>query len=135
MADVPTLVIDANLNKRIATELKRRGRRAVALSELHLRHAKDPDLLRALAEHFGDEPWVLVTGDDNLPAVHADVIQEMSTTLATVDARRPPTYLGDEDGWGREVVHRWAHLMEKQSPGSIRRYSTGGGRRWARRRR
>jgi hypothetical protein len=135
VAKVPTLVIDADLNRRIATELKRRGRRAVALSELQLRHAKDPELLMSLAEYFGDEPWVLVTGDDKMPAVHPDVIQEVGATLATVDGRRPPTYLDDEDGWGREVVHRWAHLMEKQTPGSIRRYSAGGGRNWARRRR
>ncbi len=89
MAKVPTLVIDADLNRRIATELKRRGRRAVALSELQLRHAKDPELLMSLAEYFGDEPWVLVTGDDNMPAVHPDVIQEVGATLGTVDAIGP----------------------------------------------
>ncbi len=130
-----TLVIDADLNKRIATELKRRGRIAIALSELRLRHAKDPDLLRALAEHFGDRPWVLVTGDDNMPAVHADVIMEVRATLATIDPRRPSDYLEDEDAWGREVAHRWAHVMARQAPGSIRRYSGNGGRRWTRRRR
>ena len=107
----------------------------MAISELQLRHAKDPALLQALAEHFGEEPWVLVTGDDNMPAVHAEVILELGATLATVDQRRPPGYGGDEDAWGREVVHRWAHTIEKQPPGSIRRYSAGGGRRWARRRR
>lgn len=135
MAKVPTLVIDADLNKRIATELKRRGRDAVALSELQLRHAKDPELLRQLSQHFGEEPWVLVTGDDNMPAVHLEIIQELGVTLATIDARRPPAYLDDEDGWGREVVHRSAHLIEKKQPGSIRRYSTAGGRTWTRRRR
>ncbi len=101
MATEPILVIDADLNKRIATELKRRGRQAVALSELHLRHVKDPELLRALAAHFGDKPWILVTGDDNMPAVHADVIHEVGATLATVDPRWPPGYRGDEDAWGR----------------------------------
>lgn len=135
MGNEPTLVIDADLNKRIATELKRRGRKAVALSELHLRHAKDPEVLRSLAAHFGDEPWVLVTGDDNMPAVHAGVILKVGATLATVDRRRPPGYGRDEDAWGREVVHRWAHLIERQPSGSIRRYSAGGGRRWTRRRR
>ncbi len=50
MGQVCKLVIDADLNKRIAIELKRRGRQAVALSALQLRHA---ELLRALAEHFG----------------------------------------------------------------------------------
>ncbi len=104
MAKVPTLVIDADLNKHIATELKRRGRHAVAISELELRHAKDPELLRSLAEHFGDDPWVLVTADDNMPAVHPEVIEEVSATLATVDGRRPPAYRDDEDGGGA----RWS---------------------------
>jgi len=135
VANESTLVIDADLNKRIATELKRRGRTAIALSELRLRHAKDPDLLRALAEHFGDSPWVLVTGDYNMPVVHADVIVEVRATLATIDPRRPPEYLDDEDAWGREVAHRWAHVMARQPPGSIRRYSGNGGRKWTRRRR
>lgn len=128
MANESTLVIDADLNKRIATELKRRGRTAIALSELRLRQAKDPDLLRSLDERFGDTPWVLVTGDDNTPAVHADVIVEVGATLATIDPRRPPEYLDDEDAWGREVAHRWARVMARQPPGSIRRYSGNG---WA----
>jgi hypothetical protein len=98
-----TLVIDASLNKRIATELKRRGRDAIALSELQLRHAKDPELLRALADHYDERQWVLVTAD--------------------------------EDAWGREVAHRWAHMMERRSTGSVRRYSDRGGGKWAPRRR
>ena len=128
-------MIDADLNKRIATELKRRGRNAVGVSELRLRHARDPDLLRSLAENFEREHWVLVTGDDNMPAVHADVIAELNATVATIEPRRPTEYIDNEDGWGREIVHRWAHLMERQDPGSIRRYSAGGGRNWVRRRR
>jgi molybdopterin converting factor small subunit len=32
---------------------------ATALSELQLRHAKDPELLRALAEHYAERTWVL----------------------------------------------------------------------------
>lgn len=135
MGTPAALVIDASLNKRIATELKRRGRDAIALSELQLRHAKDPDLLRTLAEHFSNQPWVLVTADDNLPAAHAAVVAEVQATVATVDPRRPPAYADDEDAWGREVAHRWAHIMERQQPGTVRRYSDRGGRRWAPRRR
>jgi hypothetical protein len=135
LASRAKLIIDADLNKRVATELNRRGRDAIALSELQLRHAKDPDLLRALAQHFSDERWVLVTGDDNMPAVHAAVIAEVNATIATVDPRRPPEYAESEDAWGREVTHRWAHAMEQQADGSVRRYSAGGGRRWSRRRR
>ncbi len=135
MATPATLVIDASLNKRIATELKRRGRDAGALSELQLRHAKDPELLHAPAEHFADQHWVLVTADDNLPAAHAPVVAEVQATIATVDPRRTSTYTDDEDAWGREVAHRWAHMMERQPKGSIRRYSDRGGRKWAPRRR
>lgn len=134
MAAEATLVIDADLNKRIATELKRRGRTAIALSELQVHRSLDPDLLRALADYFGDEPWVLVTGDDSMPAVHAEVIAEVHATLATVDRRRPPGY-DDDDAWGREITHRWAHVMARQTSGSIRRYGENGGRRWTRRRR
>ena len=135
MGTPAALVIDASLNKRIATELKRRGRDAIALSELQLRHAKDPELLRALAEHFAERPWVLVTADDNLPATHADVVSEVNAKIATIDPRRSPTYAMDEDAWGREVAHRWAHMMERQQPGSVRRYSDRGGRKWTPRRR
>ena len=34
------------------------------------------------------------------------------------------------DAWRREIVHRWAHLMVAQRPGSIVRYSAARGRRW-----
>ena len=91
--------------------------------------------LLALAEHYGARHWVLVTADDNLPATHADVVAEVSATIATVDPRRSADYADDEDAWGREVAHRWAHMMERQSEGSVRRYSDRGGRKWTPRRR
>lgn len=128
------MVIDASLNKRLATELNRRGRRAIALSELKLRHEKDPDLLRALAATFA-EPWVLVTADDNLPAAHHDVVAETGATVCTVDPHRGSGYELRPDEWGRDVVHRWAHAMAQQSEGTVKRYSASGGRRWTRRRR
>lgn len=78
--------------------------------------------------------WVLVTGDDSMPAVHADVINEVHATLATIDRRRPPGY-EDDDAWGREVTHRWAHLMARQTPGTVRRYGATGSRLWVPRRR
>ena len=137
MAAEATLVIDADLPKRIATELNRRGRTAIALSELLLHRSLDPDLLRALADHFGDAPWVLVTGDDAMPAVHPEVINEVHATLATIDPRRSHGYADDQaqDAWRREIVHRWAHKMAVQAPGTIRRYGENGGRTWTRRRR
>jgi len=134
VAPEATLVIDASLNRRIATELKARGRMVVAASELKLHRVKDPPLLRALSEHFGDAPWVLVTADDAMPAEHGRLILELGATLATIDPRRPAQF-DDDDAWGREVAHRWAHTMTLQPAGSIRRYGEAGGRTWTHRRR
>lgn len=127
MASDATLVIDASLSKRIATELKARGRPAIAVSELKLHRLLDPALLRGLSAHFADVPWVLVTADDAMPAEHADLIAELGVTLSTIDTRRPAGYLSD-DPWGREIAHRWAHVMAAQAAGTIRRYSEAGGR-------
>jgi hypothetical protein len=44
------LIIDASADKRLATELRERGRPAEALSGLGLQHSLDEDLLPALAK-------------------------------------------------------------------------------------
>ena len=134
MASGATLVIDASLSNRIATELKLRGRPAIAASELKLHRVLDPVLLRGLSAHFADAPWVLVTADDAMPAEHPDLLAELGVTLSTIDSRRPGDYPSD-DPWGREIAHRWAHVMAAQAAGTIRRYSESGGRTWTRRRR
>ena len=88
------LVVDADVDNRVATELKARGRDAIALSELELHRLKDEPLLRALGNTVGDPSgWVLVTGDDSMPDDHGDVLRELRVTLATIDpaaARRDP---------------------------------------------
>lgn len=116
------LVIDADIDNRVATELKARGRIAVATSELLLHRMKDEPLLRALVDQCGDpSEWVLVTGDDAMPDDHGDVLAELRVTLATIDPRRP---VGTkEPEWRRDVIHRWAHAMAAQDAGSTRRYS------------
>jgi len=119
--ELARLVIDADIDKRVATELKFRGRDAVATSELELHHEKDEPLLRALADHFGPNGWVLVSGDDAMPDDHGDVLAELGVTLATVDPRRPE--VTEEAAWRRDVIHRWAHAIQIQEPGTIRRYS------------
>jgi hypothetical protein len=122
MGRVARLVVDADLPKRLVTELSARGREAVALSELLLHREEDEPMLRSLVSRFGDSvTWVLVTGDDAMPDDHDSVLQELGVTLATVDPRRPQGI--DEDAWRRDVVHRWAHAMGNQAAGSIRRYS------------
>jgi hypothetical protein len=121
------LVIDENLTTRLAGELRDRGREARSFGQLGLRGATDPDALRRLFALFPD--CVLVTGDDSMPAEHADVIAQVRATLATIDPDRPAGYVQDQ--WERDVVHRWAHAMQVQGDGLIRRYSLGAHRVWA----
>lgn len=42
---------------------------------------------------------------------------------------------GDDDALGREVTHRWAHLMARHTSGPLRRYGATGSRLWVPRRR
>lgn len=124
MAEPARLVIDADINKRVATELSFRGRPAIAVSELALHRAKDEPLLEALVDQLGDPAhWVLVTGDDAMPDDHAHTLARLDVTLATIDPRRPVAVT--EDTWRRDVIHRWAHVLSIQTPGSIRRCSVG----------
>jgi hypothetical protein len=115
---VARLIIDENLNKRLASTLQRRGRDAISVSELGYKGLKDPELLSAIAGDPSDV--VLVTGDDHMPAEHADILQRTGIAVATVDPARPPGFT--EEQWGWEVVERWAHKMAEQKPGTWRRY-------------
>ncbi len=125
-------MIDADLG-RLATQLKARGRNAISAGELQLaQDVKDPELLRGLAEHFAGEPWVLVTGDDKMPAEHGPVVVEVAATIATIDAN-PPGLL--EYHWRVDVVHRWAHAMQDQAAGTVRRYTDRASTVWRPRRR
>ena len=122
MAEALRLVIDADVNKRVATELNARGRQAVAVSEVDLHRREDEPLLRGLVTQFGaPESWILVTGDDAMPDEHGDLLAELGVTLATLDPRQPAGL--SQDAWRRDVVHRWAHAIGRQGIGTIRRYS------------
>lgn len=127
MAERRLIVVDADINKRLATELTCRGRPARSLASFHLNRSVDPIVLRRLHERI-DEPWVLLTGDDRMPFDHGRLIAELGTTIATVDPRRPEDI--DWDSYRREVGHRWAHLIALQAAASIRRYSLRGHRKW-----
>lgn len=64
---------------------------------------------------------VLVTANESMPAEHAAVLAETHLTVAVLDGA-----VADEihpDHWKRDIVHRWAHSMERQQDGTIRRYS------------
>lgn len=124
------LVIDACLNRRLAAELKARGRSAIAASELGALKLKDPQLVEFLSLRFFETDWVLVTGDDAMPAEHGPVLLKHRVTVATVDGQHGATNF---DHWGRDTVHRWAHAMATQPPGTWKRYSPLANREWTRR--
>lgn len=120
------IVIDEDLDKRLARDLKERGRKAVSCDEAGTRHLLDEPMLDKLAQRA--DPWVLVTGDDHMPEEHAAKVAEVGATIATVD--------GDVEGWNqshgkaltqdqfrKETVQRWAHVIARQGPGEIRRYN------------
>lgn len=112
------LLLDEALSKRLCTELRCRGKSVTTVSAEGLKGLKDPELLQALATQYGDQV-VLVTADDKLPLEHEDGLRATGLTIATIDGRHD----GPQDAWQRDVVHRWAHVMEVQPVGSIRRYS------------
>ena len=78
-------------------------------------------MLVEVAKRCSAQPFVLVTGDDAMPSDHGDLLRKLGITLATVDGRVPLGYT--QDAWGRDVIHRWAHAMQTQQPGTWRRYS------------
>jgi hypothetical protein len=125
------LIIDESLSHRIATELQQRGKNAVATNQLGLKGADDVPLLRALARDYPD--GVLVTGDDDMPADHRDTLLRTHYTFAVVAPTKGTGY--EKDQWERDVIHKWAHKMELQASGTIRRYSPNGSREWRPRRR
>lgn len=123
------LVLDENMPARLATELKKRGRRATRVTEMQLRGTSDPELLRICAERFDD--WILLSNDRKLPDDHADVVGEVHATIAVVAQPQRGWHV---DAWRREVVHRWAHAMQDQDAGTVMRYSVTRRSRWRPRR-
>jgi hypothetical protein len=121
------LILDADVNKRAATELKRRGRNATSVNTLGISGSLDPSLLQFLMDEFSDL-WVLVTGDDRMPYQHAAEVAGAVGAIATIDPRKPSDLGLDE--WRRDIVHKWADRMQGQEPGSVYRYSLNSVRRW-----
>lgn len=126
------LVVDEDLSKRIATELRRRGRNAKRVTQLGLKGTKDPKLLEEL--HNQDPHCVLITGDNDMPASHGEDLRRLGTTVAVVHPWNPSSPLTEPE-WEHEIVEKWAHRMEEQPFGSIIRYSLKGGRKWTPRKR
>ena len=124
------LFIDACLNRRVASELRSRGRAAVSAAQAELADVDDATLLRAIAER--DELAVVVTSDDRMPWEWSTLISELGSTIATVAPRRgrEAVIYETEEQWERDTVHRWAHAMQVQARGTIRRYSPVASRPW-----
>ncbi len=125
------IVVDACLSKRLAAQLRERKRQAVSAASLDLDQHLDPDLLRELAQR--KRSWVLVTGDDSMPAEHGSVIIETRATIATIHPEYPREMT--EHHWRMDVVQRFAHTMQSQEPGTVRRYALNGSVPWTPRRR
>lgn len=129
------LFIDGSLNhRRIASELRRRGRAAESAAQRGLdRSVFDDDLLRGVAELYEDA--VIVTADDHMPDEWAAVIAELGSTIANVAPCVGPVaaLYTSEDQWERDTVQRWAHVMQLQARNTVRRYSPTSNRRWRRR--
>jgi hypothetical protein len=117
------LVVDEETSKSVADDLRKRGRNGSSVYRLNLTGYKDVPLLRELHRRLAGTDWMLITGDDAMPGEHAVVIAELKITIATIDGR-PQSYAGypTQDCWKRDVIHRWAHVMEVQPAGSVRRY-------------
>jgi hypothetical protein len=132
------LVVDASLNApRLAAELRRRGRVAKSVNELGLHRVKDRELLETLWRDF-DDP-ILITSDDKMPLAHGNIVARLAATIATVEpwSRHPnlvkspiPDEISDQEAYEREVVHRWAHSMDAQEVGLVRRYYVSTHRLW-----
>ena len=104
------LHLDENLPRRLAAELEARGRPARAHRALADAPTTDTGLIRSLAADV-----VLVTADEGMQREHRALLREHRVTLAVVHA--------DGEAAKRETLHRWAHVMATQTPGSVRRYS------------
>lgn len=115
------LVIDEDISRKLSFELQRRGRgNAIAVLDARLNGRKDGALFKALIDF---EPCVLVTYDNRMPFVHSRELEHHGTTVAVVSRRAfRRSWHTVEDSYIRDVVHRWAHVIEMQTAGTVRSY-------------
>ncbi len=122
------LVIDEDLSWKISPELRARGYRDTTSAYewgIAGRRVKDPVWLYII--HRSGVPSVLVTFDNKMPTVHRQAIVRRRSTLAIIDSRADRKGRTREE-YTREVVHKWAHRMAAQSPGSRFKYTLSGRR-------
>lgn len=119
--DPRRLVLDEDINWKLAKELRCRGlRTASSNKELKLLKKKDGALIKALAEKH--EPCVLVAWDNKMHLSHAQALNHFGLTLAVIDKYADRGGLSEEEYY-REVIHRWAHRIVRQEPGAVVKYS------------
>jgi hypothetical protein len=117
------VVLDADINWKLAHELRRRGREdATALRIEGLDDLKDGAVLKALARDY--EPCVLVTWDNKMPRAHEAELKHFGSTLAVVNRAGLDAWFGSEEQYVRNAIHRWLHRIEVQDEGSTALYST-----------
>lgn len=127
MARERLLFLDEDLDKRLSRELMARGRRCETIYRTDLQGSTDEALLTALNATYGVDV-VLVTGNDGMPIENGDGFEVGLVAVATVDTEHPDGYHLNE--WRREVIHRWAHVIQEQDAGTIRRYGAASHRPW-----
>lgn len=115
------LVLDEDINWKLAKELRCRGlRKTSSNKELGLLEKKDGALIKALSEQY--EPCVLVAWDNKMPLSHAQALDHFGLTLAVIDQKAKRGDLTEEEYY-REMIHRWAHRIVFQKPGTVMKYS------------
>ncbi len=119
------LVLDEDINWKIAPELTARGYDASSSEQMGLagRRVKDPVWLYILSRQ--PAACVLVSFDNKMPRRHrADLIRRKST-VAYIDSKAPRAGRNREQ-YTREVIHKWAHRMASQAPGTLYKYRLNG---------
>lgn len=133
------LIVDESMSSRISTMLGRRGRPTMSHKGARTSGLQDVPMLRKLEKI--EEPWVLVTADDKMPSEHAKIIAEIGATIATIDGHWEQLIAQHglcqttEDQFHWETVNRWAHVMQAQQDGEIRRYNPIRHNKWTPRKR
>jgi hypothetical protein len=124
------MVLDEDMWPRLASELRGRGKQAIALKNTELTGSDDQVLINAIGSWTDT---ILLTRDDNMPSEHEGAIASVQLTIAVVAPRASDEFT--ELSWEREIVHRWVHLMEVQEPSSIIRYTPNARSPWRPRKR
>jgi hypothetical protein len=121
------------MNWKLTLELRQRGfHDATSNRDLGLLGYKDGQVIKYLTTHH--EPCVWVAWDNKMPVSHRPELDHFGLTVAVIDRRRwrgqtPAERHGlTDEEYYRTVIHRHAHEMAEQEPGSIWRYRPGG--RW-----